>query len=233
MKNNMLFGDEGLGGYFSSNGPSHKEIIRSGGDKTFVGRQHVFLNLSTNPWDTMRVVNPNRENLKKIDFTSYKNEVEALLADPSYQFAIIELISDLIEKPWKIRLLDSNWTQTQEYALKNVKLYVEKALENLEIEISTSYTIDLSSVQLRETKTPQSLIGIIGMESIKTCPSYNTLVNLIIPTIEKMIEVDLAENIQQDYYRMENDIMMLDSLMKKYPNYKDLLEKTTTYKNKA
>jgi len=225
--NHLLFPNE----LFTANGSQYKEIIGTGGDTTFVGTPHVFLNLTNNyNWSfnfEQKIENPVRTKLKDLNFDKYKNDIESLLSDPSYQFNILEFVTGNVEKFWLVKRLDCNWTQCKEFALNNVRPCILKTLELLEIEISTSYTIDLSKVNLANIKTPQSLIGVVGINFIKSCQSFDKIVDLIVPSIEKMIAEDLTEHIQQDYYRMENDIMTLNSLIKKYPNYQELLQKTT------
>ncbi len=200
-----------------------KEIIREDQQKMFTGKAHVVLNI-IDPSITSILRDPKySEEVKHIsneEFLEFSSEVEKLIGDPSYQFSIIEMMSDNMDNAWKYKKLGGNWIETKAEAIKNLDNLVGEALKNLAIEVSVYYMIDAFGSSIR---TSSMIIGKISGEQIKTCSTYSSLLEAARPYITKRIEDDMKPLIENDEAKIENDIMMLNILLKKYPNYKDLI----------
>jgi len=198
-----------------------KEIIRDNEEKTFIGKPHIILNL-IDPAVT-DFINPNElfKTLSDNEFADFAPEVNLMLADPSYQFAIIEMVADGIDSFWKYKKLGGTWIETKAEALKNLDGHIEEALSRLQIEVAVYYNIEAFGSFIRTS--PQT-IGKITGEQIKTCTEYRNLLESSRPYVTKRIEDDLRPLIDSDEAKIENDIYMLNILLKKYPNYKELLD---------
>ncbi len=200
-----------------------KEIIRDNEEKMFVGKPHIILNLIDPAVTDMLMKNPNDlfKVLTDLEFSEYSPEVNKMLSDPSYQFAIIEMVADGIDSFWKYKKLGGTWIETKADAMKNLDGHIEEALDRLQIEVAVYYNIDAFGSYIRTS--PQT-IGKITGEQIKTCSEYKNLLEASRPYVSKRIEDDLRPLIDSDEAKIENDIYMLNILLKKYPNYKELLD---------
>lgn len=209
-----------------------KEIIRDNEEKTFIGKPHIILNLidsaigdMTNEfYSTNKIAKPKEELFKTLsdnEFADFSTEVNQMLSDPSYQFAIIEMVAEGIDSFWKYKKLGGTWIETKAEAMKTLDGHIEEALGRLQIEVAVYYSINAFGSYIRTS--PQT-IGKITGEQIKTCSEYKNLLESSRPYVTKRIEADLKPLIDSDETKIENDIYMLNILLKKYPNYKELLD---------
>jgi len=209
-------------GCFGGYDNRRKEIASDSKEKSFTGKSHVILTLMDNGWNSEfgKPVHV-KPTLTIEEFSEYAAEVENILSDPSYQSVIIDMINNNIENFWKYKKLGSTWIETKDEALQNAESYIEEAFLKVGIEISEYYKIEVFG---SEMSTPQFSIGSISGEQMKSCQAYSTIIHLAVPYIHKKIEDDMKPFIESDVIKVENDVMMLKMLLKKYPNYKDLLE---------
>jgi hypothetical protein len=195
-----------------------KEITRQDKNLQFTGIPQVVMSIidvSALSFDTF---NKDIGKLTPEELNEFMPEVENMLSDPSYQKTILEIISDSIENYWKYKKLGSTWIETKKEAIENVSTYIEKAFDNVNLELSVYYNIIVFDSSIRTTPIR---IGCITSDQIKACQSYLALFQLAIPTIKSKIEEDMKPNIESDNDKIENDMMLLKHLLKKYPNFQE------------
>jgi hypothetical protein len=200
-----------------------KEIVRADKELSFVGKPHYVLTLQ-NPmayeFDVTMPPNP-VPYITDADYREFAAEVDAIVADPSYQFQIIDMVTHSIESFWKYKKLGGTWMETRAEALKHLDEYLTEALGKVEIQVSVYYKLDVFGDSIT---TGHQYLGRIAGDRLKACATFGALLDTARPYVIKRMEEDMKPLIEEDETKIENDMNMLNLLLKKYPNYKEILQ---------
>jgi len=197
-----------------------KAIVKTEDKKIFSGIPNVVLSFDRTY--KFADIDVGHTYMTQEGFEKYMGDVESMLSDPSYQYSILEMIAGNSRGNWNSKKLGGTWLGAKEEAIKNIAICVDEAFENIIINVSVFYVIELS-----ETETSKSnifKIGTISGKQIKSCNSYSAIKDVMMEAMKREIEEYMKPLIEDEINRMENDIMMLKMLMRKYPNYKDLID---------
>lgn len=200
-----------------------KEIIRGDKELSFTGKPHYVLTLispSVHDAFELKFKMPHEEYISDSEYSEFKPDVESMLADPSYQSHIIDMVGDSIDSFWKYKKLGGTWIETKEEALKNIDKHLSDAFSKIEIQVSVYYKVDVFGDSIT---TSSNAIGRISGDFIKTCEAFSSLIDSARPYIIRRMDDDMKPLIEDDQTKIENDLMMLNILLRKYPNHKELI----------